>query len=56
MISLVQPQSHRKGRRWRRFVRENGTLFFVFFVIIIILVLVGALFYVMSSSRFVNPQ
>ena len=56
MMPGVQPQSHKKGRKWRRFVRANGPLFFVFFVMIVILALVGALFWVMSSSRFVNPH
>ena len=52
----VQPQPHRKGHKWRRFVRDNQTLFFVFFFLVLILALIAVLFWVMGSIRFINPR
>jgi hypothetical protein len=49
----MQPQPTR-GRRWRRFIRHNRGLFFLGFLVVVIVTLVGVLFWVMSSSRFVK--
>lgn len=50
----MQPQPHRRGHKLRRFLRHNRGIFFLGFTLLLILGLVGLLFWVMSSMRFVN--
>jgi phosphotransferase system glucose/maltose/N-acetylglucosamine-specific IIC component len=48
----MQSQSQRRRHR-RRFFRENRGAFFVGFLLLFILGLVGLLFWMMTSSRFI---
>jgi phosphotransferase system glucose/maltose/N-acetylglucosamine-specific IIC component len=53
-MSHVQPQPHRRGRKWRRFVRENQSLFFMVFFLVLILALIVVVFWWMGSIQFIN--
>jgi hypothetical protein len=53
MMPNMQPPQHR-GRKWRRFFRNNPNLVLVGFFLIIILALVVGIFWVLTSPRFVN--
>ncbi len=50
----MQPQPHRSGHKWRRFLRHNRGVFFLVFVLIFILGFVVLLFWMMTSLRFAN--
>ena len=50
----MQPQPQRSGRKWRRFLRHNRGAFFFAVLVVVIVALVGLLFWVMSSSRFIK--
>jgi phosphotransferase system glucose/maltose/N-acetylglucosamine-specific IIC component len=52
MMRLMQPQPQRKRHR-RRFFRENRGILFIGFIVIVVVALVGLLFWVMTSSRFI---
>jgi len=52
MIAAMQPQPHRKHRRWRRFLRSNQGLFFACFATIIVLGLVALLFIFLTHPYF----
>ncbi len=51
MMPLMQSQPQRRRHR-RRFFRENRGVIFISFVVIVVVGLVGLLFWVMTSSRF----
>jgi len=55
-MRAMQVQPHRKRSKWRRFIRENGPLLWIFLLLIFILALVAVLFWVMGSIRFVNSR
>lgn len=48
----MNPHPHR-GRKWRRFCRQNQSLLFAGFFLILILIVVVVIFWVMTSSRFI---
>jgi len=53
---MLPMQSHpNRHRKWRRFVRNNRNLLFVGFFLVIILAFVAAIFWVLTSPRFVKP-
>jgi len=52
MMALMQAHPHHRGRRWRRFLRQNRNFVFLAFMLVIILAIVVAIFWVMTSSRF----
>ena len=52
MMPRMQSQPQRKRHR-RRFFRENRGVLFIGFVVIVVIGLVGLLFWVMCSSRFI---
>ena len=52
----MNPQPHRGGRKWKRFVRHNRQYLFVIFFMVIVVILVAGLFYVITSSQFVKPR
>jgi phosphotransferase system glucose/maltose/N-acetylglucosamine-specific IIC component len=53
-MASVQAHRHGMGHRWRKFVRQNRAVFFVFFLLGLILAVVALLFWMMTSIRFVN--
>ena len=53
MMPSMHPLPHR-GRKWRRFFRNNPNLLLVGFFLFIMLALVAAIFWVLTSPRFVN--
>jgi phosphotransferase system glucose/maltose/N-acetylglucosamine-specific IIC component len=53
MMPPMQSQPQR-GRKWRRFVRNNRNLLFTGFLLVIILAFVTVIFWVMTSPRFVK--
>ena len=55
MMPAMQSQPHR-GRKWRRFLRHQRNVFFTSFLVVLILAAVAALFWVLTSSRFVNVR
>ncbi len=54
--AAVQPQPHRSGRKWRRFLRHNRQFVFILFFLVIILALVAGLFWLITSPDFVKPR
>ena len=53
MMPIMHPPPHR-GRKWRRFFRNNPHLLLVGFFLFFILAFVAAIFWVLTSPRFVN--
>jgi len=53
-MMLPMPEPHRRAK-WRRFVRHNQSFLFAAFFLVIILALVAAIFWLMTSPRFVKP-
>jgi Trk-type K+ transport system membrane component len=54
--ALMPPQSHRSGRRWRRFLRHNPQFKFILFFVVIIILLVAGLMVLITSPDFVKPR
>jgi hypothetical protein len=53
---LVHPQPHRRGRRLRRFFRNNPQVLFVVFILVLVVALVAGLFWLITSPDFVKPR
>lgn len=52
----MHPQPHRRGRKWRRFLRHSRGFLFMAFLALLIIGTVGLLIWFISSPRFVKPN
>lgn len=50
----MQPEHHRPGHKWRRFLRKNRPVMFALSFLLLILAAVALLFWLMSDMRFVT--
>jgi phosphotransferase system glucose/maltose/N-acetylglucosamine-specific IIC component len=55
MMPFMQGHSSRR-HRWRRFVRHNRNLFFAGVLLVIVLAAVVAIFWVLTSGRFIADR